>query len=147
MTVGHDSTKVDRRGFLDWVLRTCAAITGVGLIGPALMYVWPSTREGPVRSRQDVGAAQDWQVWTGKKVSLAGTPAVVVRTSREFRAFSAVCTHLGCLVQWNANDRIFHCPCHAASFDPDGEVISGPPPRPLREFSVSVVQGKVFVSA
>jgi cytochrome b6-f complex iron-sulfur subunit len=147
MTVNHDSTKADRRGFLDWVLRTCAAITGAGLIGPALMYVWPSTREGPVRSRTDVGAAQDWQVWTGKKVLLAGTPAIVVRTSREFRAFSAVCTHLGCLVQWNASDRIFHCPCHAAAFDPDGKVISGPPPRPLRAFSVSVVQGKVFVSA
>lgn len=147
MTAARDSTQVDRRGFLDWVLRTCAGITGVGLVGPALMYVWPSTREGPVQSRQEVGEEPGWQVWTDKKVSFAGTPAVVVRTSRGFRAFSAVCTHLGCLVQWSPQDRVFHCPCHAASFDPDGKVISGPPPRPLREFSVRVVQGKVFVSA
>jgi cytochrome b6-f complex iron-sulfur subunit len=147
MSIAHDSTKTDRRGFLDWVLRICAAITGAGLVGPALMYVWPSTREGPVRSRQEVGEEQGWQVWSGKKISLAGTPAFVVRTNRGFRALSAVCTHLGCLVEWNSGDRVFHCPCHAAIFDADGKVVSGPPPRPLREFSVSIVQGKVFVSA
>ena len=139
--------EVGRRGFLDWVLRACGAITGVGLVGPAVLYVWPSTQEGPVRNREEVGSEPGWEVWTGKKVSLGGTPVIVVRTSGGFRAFSAVCTHLGCLVQWDTGGRVFHCPCHAASFDPEGAVISGPAPRPLRALSASVVQGKVFVSA
>jgi cytochrome b6-f complex iron-sulfur subunit len=138
---------VGRRGFLNWVLRVCGAITGVGLVGPALVYVWPSTQKGPVRNRKEVGAEADWAVWTAKKVSLGDTPVIVVRTSGGFRAFSAVCTHLGCLVEWNEGHREFDCPCHAARFDSEGKVIGGPAPRPLRALTARVVQGKVFASA
>ncbi len=138
--------ELSRRGFLDWAIRLCGGITGVGLLGPTLLYVWPSTQEGPVQHRQEVGAEQDWAVWTGKKVAIGGKAVVVVRMKQGFRAFSAVCPHLGCLVHWDQAKRLFECPCHAAFFDQDGKVASGPPPRPLRELMVSVVQGQVFVS-
>jgi Rieske Fe-S protein len=41
------------------------------------------------------------------------------------------CTHLGCTVNWKEDERVFLCPCHDASFDAEGAVIDGPPPRPL----------------
>jgi cytochrome b6-f complex iron-sulfur subunit len=135
-----------RRALLDWFLRACGTILGVGLVGPALAYLWPSARKGPVQHRQDVGAEQGWAVWAGKTVSVGEKPVVVVRTSTEFRAFSAVCTHLGCLIDWDASRRLFDCPCHGGTFDLNGRVTGGPPPRPLPEFAVSVVDGKVFVS-
>lgn len=135
-----------RRSFLDWVLGILGTILGAGLIGPALMYIWPSTGKGPVQHRKEVGAEEGWEVWTGKVVSVGEKPVVVVRMKQGFRAFSAVCPHLGCLIAWNGARRLFECPCHGATFDLDGKVTAGPPPRPLPEQTATVVDGKVFVS-
>lgn len=65
--------------------------------------------------------------------------------SGNFVVFSRVCTHLGCLVRWDENKRHFHCPCHGGVFDQDGNVITGPPPRPLKRRSVKVENGILYV--
>ncbi len=44
------------------------------------------------------------------------------------------CTHLACTVRWKEDDRTFICPCHDATFDEQGQVVDGPPPRPLDRF-------------
>ena len=44
------------------------------------------------------------------------------------------CTHLSCTVNWSDPDRVFLCPCHDAAFDAEGEVLDGPPPRPLDRY-------------
>jgi len=46
-------------------------------------------------------------------------------------ALSATCTHLGCQVRWDAEGARFRCPCHGGVFDAQGNVVEGPPPRPL----------------
>ena len=73
-----------------------------------------------------------------------GAPAWLVHeTSGEFRAFSAVCTHAGCIVQYDANAG-FVCPCHGGQYDPNtGAVVAGPPPAPLTRLPVTVVGGTV----
>jgi cytochrome b6-f complex iron-sulfur subunit len=58
----------------------------------------------------------------------------VVRAVDDFHVISAICTHLGCTVQWR--DSEFDCPCHGSRFAPDGQVLSGPAPRPLEFFAV-----------
>lgn len=50
---------------------------------------------------------------------------------KSVHALSATCTHLGCQVRWDAKSTTFRCPCHGGVFDPQGNVVSGPPPRPL----------------
>lgn len=55
------------------------------------------------------------------------------------------CTHLGCLVPWNEVEGRFVCPCHAGQYNRMGEQVSGPPPRPLDLFPVTIVGGQVLV--
>ena len=58
---------------------------------------------------------------------------------------SAVCPHLGCIVQWEKDKQDFLCPCHAGYFTADGAVISGPPPRALDKIPFTVANGVVTV--
>jgi cytochrome b6-f complex iron-sulfur subunit len=60
----------------------------------------------------------------------------VVREADDFHVISAICTHLGCTVQWRGSE--FDCPCHGSRFAPDGSVISGPAPRPLKWFDTEL---------
>jgi 3-phenylpropionate/trans-cinnamate dioxygenase ferredoxin reductase subunit len=57
--------------------------------------------------------------------------AVAKDTAGVVHAVSAVCTHLGCIVEWNADDQTWDCPCHGSRFAIDGEVIEGPAAEPL----------------
>ena len=68
----------------------------------------------------------------------------------EVLVFSNVCTHLSCRVKWEAEKEAYTCPCHAAKFDIEGNVIDGPPPRPLQiyaenEGSLKVEEGTLFI--
>lgn len=55
------------------------------------------------------------------------------------------CTHLGCTVPWRKDEKQFHCPCHGSLFNPQGEVLGGPAPRPLDLFPLKVVNGNLVV--
>jgi len=62
-----------------------------------------------------------------------GQAAVYKDEDGRLQALSARCTHLGCIVNWNAADRTWDCPCHGSRFDLDGTVIQGPGVDPLRK--------------
>ncbi len=84
--------------------------------------------------------------------------AYVVRRRDGFSALSAVCTHLGCITRYRPDERIIACPCHGSRFSLEGEVLSGPAPRPLAwlqmalnprgeievDTAVEVPQGTIF---
>ena len=62
-----------------------------------------------------------------------------------FLALHRKCTHLGCSVPWNEDERRFACPCHASAFDIHGDVVSAPAPRPLDLFAVTIRDGVVRI--
>jgi cytochrome b6-f complex iron-sulfur subunit len=79
-------------------------------------------------------------------VNLPAGHVALVDAGGELRAFSAVCTHLGCIVQWQPTDHhALYCACHGGMFTREGEVVGGPPPRPLPRYPVEVRDGQVFV--
>lgn len=55
-----------------------------------------------------------------------------------YTVLDATCTHLGCVVQWQSGDNQFSCPCHSGHFTREGDVIDGPPPKPLRRLPTKI---------
>jgi len=123
------------------------AVSLLGAFGAyaAARYLWPpragSTGGG---GRVEAGAEDEFPVGTGKKIVYRDKPVWVIHAPFGFVALSAVCTHLGCIVEYDPQKEIW-CPCHAAFFDLRGNVKSGPAPRPLPSYPVAVVGGKVLV--
>jgi cytochrome b6-f complex iron-sulfur subunit len=141
----NDERKVSRRTFIDWLLTGGLVAWGIGFVAPVLSYVWPAQSRGPSTQTVSAGKASDFKDWESKMIAVSGHPVLVFRSPQGFRAFSAICTHLGCTVAWNEAHHDIECPCHAGVFDANGKVVSGPPPRPLTEYSVVVVNGEVMV--
>ena len=70
---------------------------------------------------------------------------VLTSNGQDFIVFDPRCTHLGCPYRWSADKKLFLCPCHNAVFNVDGQVVSGPPPRPLDRYAVKVVGGRLSI--
>ncbi len=64
----------------------------------------------------------------------------------EVVAISASCSHLGCIVTWDEEQKIFKCPCHDGKYDVEGRVISGPPPGPLRRHKTKIEDGTILLA-
>jgi cytochrome b6-f complex iron-sulfur subunit len=58
-----------------------------------------------------------------------------------FYALSAVCTHLGCITNWKVEEGVISCPCHGSKFDKTGGLLTGPAPRPLPHFFITLDEG------
>lgn len=137
-----------RRGFIRWALGFSVVSTAAGVVVPLVGYLWPPSRKGPgYQGPTMVGAEVDFPLDTAKVVPVDNKPVIVVNTREGgVRAFSAICTHLGCVVEWNKGKGIIQSPCHDGRFNPvTGAVVSGPPPRGLPPYELSIKDGKVFV--
>lgn len=90
-------------------------------------------------------AAGELPVGSAKELTYGGSPAIVIREAERLSAFSLVCTHLACTVQWQPDKKEFYCPCHDGRFDQFGEVIAGPPPLPLEQLPVQMDGDRIIV--
>jgi Rieske Fe-S protein len=64
----------------------------------------------------------------------------------QIKAFSAVCTHLGCIVEYKSDEQKFRCNCHGSVFDLQGKNIGGPAPAPLKPYRVEIKADNVIIS-
>ena len=84
----------------------------------------------------DGESVDDVRIGEGKLLRLNGKKVAVYRDENgKVNLCSPVCTHLKCIVHWNASDRTWDCPCHGSRFKPTGEVFSGPAETPLETVS------------
>lgn len=133
-----------RRTFLGVFLGGVGAAAVAAITWPLYRYLAPAGGEGGggvvVIPESEVGEGQ------ARFFQYAGSAAVVVRKKGgELVALSAVCTHLGCIVQWEKEKQDFLCPCHGGYFSSEGTVLSGPPPKPLARIPYRVADGKITV--
>jgi cytochrome b6-f complex iron-sulfur subunit len=131
---------MNRRSFLSFSAAGAAAlaVTGGGLVASMVRFLFPSVYyESPQKFK--IGPAKDFPI--GIPTFLPQEKVYVFRDeAKGFAATSAVCTHLGCTVQWFNNDRTFHCPCHGSVFTADGKVVHGPAPRPLEWMEITLAK-------
>jgi cytochrome b6-f complex iron-sulfur subunit len=80
-----------------------------------------------------------------KNLVVGDTPAIIIHKPTGYIVLSRVCTHLGCLVNYHKDRQLLICPCHNGIYDLDGNVISGPPPRPLPKFPFRIVGDKIEI--
>lgn len=125
-----------RRSFLDLLL----SVSVLGWLGsilfPIVKYLTPlpsSGPGGPVRLSPE-------QIATLTRKNFVIVPAhgqrvMVFQAGSALKALSARCTHEGCTVKFVPNESLILCACHNGRFDLDGRVLSGPPPRPLEQFT------------
>jgi len=137
-----------RRSFVNWLLGTSAGAFVASLLYPMARYlVPPPTGESTAVSVTLPVKADDLKPNTGQIFKFGSKPAILVRTAAgELRAFTAVCTHLNCTVQYRPDLSQIWCACHNGHFDLNGHNVSGPPPRPLDAYVVNVRGTQIVVS-
>ncbi|HEY3216608.1 MAG TPA: Rieske (2Fe-2S) protein [Candidatus Eisenbacteria bacterium] len=141
------STGESRRRFLAFLSRAFLslwAVGGAGVVGAYLRA--PERRERVAERLVRVGLLEDLRIGEARLVRHGTTPFYVVRLDgSRVVALAAVCTHVRCILGFDRERRALVCPCHDGRFDLAGNVLSGPPPKSLPTYAVSVRAGEVFV--
>jgi cytochrome b6-f complex iron-sulfur subunit len=152
-TKPEDTTlSVSRRRFISWGIIGIAGIIAGTFIYPLVELAGRRTA-GKRLVFYDAVPLDDMPETGMKKVELAIRGGTMPDTRLFLRrdpggaltAFSALCTHLGCLVNYSNIKKEFICPCHAGRYDSDGRVIEGPPPAPLTRLPVRIAGDKIQV--
>ena len=123
---GRAVKSLSRAGFLSLAAWAGVLVSGAAMLGKGLRFLQPAVTYGPT-TVFSAGSPDDFPPGSRRLFQLQRV--LIVRDERGFRAFSAVCTHLGCsvtLMEWG-----FSCPCHGSKFDWEGVNFAGPAPQPL----------------
>ena len=148
MSDGILDPRIDRRNFLNWFLGTAAGAFFVAVFYPLSRYlIPPKAQESTAKTVTLSIKPADVKANSGEIFRFGSQPAILVRTpANELRAFSAVCTHLSCIVQYRSDVSHIWCACHNGHYDLKGKNIIGPPPKPLDEYTVNVKGDQIVVS-
>lgn len=136
-----------RRRFLDYLLGTSAVATMGAIVYPIFKFMTPPQVVESTENSVIAAKLSEVPSNSGKIFKFGNKPGIVVRTSSgELKAFSAVCTHLECIVQYRPDTKQIWCACHNGQYNLNGKNIGGPPPRPLEEFQVNARGDDVVVT-
>jgi cytochrome b6-f complex iron-sulfur subunit len=137
----------ERRNLLRWLLGGGFTASIISFLYPAIKFMNPPAVPEASTNEVAAGKVQDLRPNAGKIVKFGNRPALLVRVSEtEWRAFSAVCTHLNCTVQYQDSTHQIWCACHNGFYDLNGKVVSGPPPKPLEQYTVHVRGDDLVIS-
>jgi menaquinol-cytochrome c reductase iron-sulfur subunit len=154
-----DEPQLKREGFLKVAILGIGGFIGLSLGIPAVGYIIsPAQNENQTQVWIRVGSTSKVEIDTPTlfKIKTKQTTGwisteeelsfyVLTEDGRNYVVMSNICTHLGCRVRWIAEKNQFFCPCHNGVFDKNGDVVSGPPPKPLNRFEVKVDNNEIFV--
>jgi cytochrome b6-f complex iron-sulfur subunit len=136
-----------RRNILNFFLGSGAVATLAAILYPIARFMIPPRVVESSASSVVAGKVSEYKRNSGKIFQFGNKPGLLIETpDGEFRAFSAICTHLQCTVQYRPDEKLIWCACHNGRYDLTGKNISGPPPRPLEEYQVNLRGDDIVVS-
>jgi cytochrome b6-f complex iron-sulfur subunit len=144
-----DVPDMGRRQFLNLLMVSAGATTVLGALYPVVQYFSGGTTAKDALGNDVLVSDFLASHAPGDHVlvqGLKGDPTyIVVKEDRSLADFgiNAVCTHLGCVVPWNANENKFICPCHGSQYDSNGKVVRGPAPLSLALAHATVEENKI----
>jgi Rieske Fe-S protein len=139
--------RFSRRRLLDYLLGTSAFATLAAVVYPIIKFMIPPRIVEAQQNSVVAGKNAEIPNNSGKIFKFGSKPGIIIRTETgDLKAFSASCTHLDCIVQYQPDSKNIVCACHNGVYDLTGKVVSGPPPRPLEEFSVNVKGDEITVT-
>ena len=131
-----------RRNFLGWFLGTSTGALLVSVFYPVLRFISPPQVPEAATNQVEAGSTHDPELLERgfKIVRFGAEPVILIRVAEtEFRAFAATCTHLDCIVEYQQAKKRIWCNCHNGEYNLQGQVVAGPPPKPLAKFEVHVL--------
>lgn len=140
--------ELDRRELLNWFLGASGGAFLISILYPVARYlIPPKVVESTARTVTLPIKPEDVKPNSGQIFRFGSQPGILIRTpGGELRAFTAICTHLACIVQYRSDLSHIWCACHNGHFDLNGINIAGPPPRPLERYVVNVRSDQIVVS-
>ena len=132
-----------------------ASIAGLSILGVVIGKAFTRKAQSNLQSQSSSSSSQAIakvsDISIGKAIHIKdaqGAPGYIFRTKAGVFAYSAICTHQGCTVNFNSDNGHFQCPCHGAEFDPanGAKVLAGPAPSPLTKIKISVQGNNIFLA-
>lgn len=135
-----------RRRWLGFLVGSSLLASLASILYPLFKFLLPP--RGGEQDSDTVAARVDELAPNSAKLFRFGNhPGILVRLADgSYRAFTAVCTHLNCTVQYRSHERDIWCACHNGVYNLQGGNVSGPPPRPLEQYEVHVRGQEIVVA-
>ena len=143
-----ENRNLSRRRILNWFLGTSTGALIASILYPVAEYlIPPRVEESTARTVTLSVKPEDVKPNSGQIFRFGSEPGILIRTpGGDLRAFTAVCTHLACIVQYRPDLSHIWCACHNGHYDLNGINIAGPPPKPLERYVVNVRGDQIIVS-
>ena len=133
---------MNRRTLINWFLGTSFGALALSIFYPILRFATPPRIAEANTNQVEAGDINDAELREkGYKILRFGAEPVILlkAADNDFRAFSATCTHLDCIVGYQKEQTRIYCNCHGGCYDLQGRNVAGPPPRPLTPYKVNLV--------
>jgi cytochrome b6-f complex iron-sulfur subunit len=131
-----------RRRFLNWFLGTSVGALLAAIVYPAARFISPPHIPEAQTRQVEAGSTDDPELLEKgfKIVRFGAEPVILLRVAGDdYRAYTATCTHLDCIVDYRQDKRLIWCWCHNGIYNLAGKNIGGPPPRALTPLDVHLV--------
>ncbi len=136
-----------RRNFVNFFLGGSIIGTICSLLYPVVRFLLPPKTGGGTVGSVVAAKVGELAPNSYKIFRFGNKPGILIHSAEgEWKAFSAICTHLTCTVTYQSQSETIFCPCHNGRFDIEGRVISGPPPSALEKFRVELSGEDIIIS-
>jgi cytochrome b6-f complex iron-sulfur subunit len=144
---GEGGEVLERRTALGWLIKGFLSLWALGAAAVGVSFLKaPEQEKRPSEGQVRCGSFSALAVGEARFVRHGSDPIFVVRVSdTQVLALPAVCTHLRCVLKWDPAAQNLLCPCHNGAFDRNGNVLSGPPTRPLAPYRAEIHADEVVV--